>query len=190
MPSANVSEGSGQGGGERAGVLIPLVKVDGWSPTAVAAFGDDQPFGVVEIAPDRQSAEDAWRELVSEDLARQSGEPREPGLYGSLEDVDFGSHAVVVWSSGESGACPGWIADIYVGRATVHIETDEHAPGNACSSDYNSYAMLVAVPRHQLPDPSLLPTADVLVDGRSGGLESVVDVYPATGWPDGPRRHR
>lgn len=169
--------------------VSPIAKVEGWAPSAMAAFGDDQPFAVAEIALDRGSAEKAWRETVGEDLERRIGEPREPGLYGSLDAVDFDSHAVVVWSSGESGVCPGWLADIDSEGATVHIETEEHIPGNGCTDDYNPYAMVVAVPRDRLPDPSLLPTAEVIVDGRSHGLESVVDVYPARGWPNRPPRH-
>lgn len=102
--------------------------------------------------------------------------------------MHFDSHAVVVWSSGQSGTCPGWLADVGVEGNTVHVETGEHVAGHGCNDDYNPYAMVVAVPRSRLPEASLLPTADVIVDGRSHGLESIVDLYPATGWPDGPPR--
>lgn len=90
----------------------PIAKVEGWAPSAVAAFDGAQPFAVVEVVFDRESAEKALRDTIPDDLEQRTGEPRNPGLYGSLDAVDFESHAIVLWSSGESGTCPGWLADL------------------------------------------------------------------------------
>lgn len=166
--------------------MEPLVKDDGWAPSATAAFEQDRPFGVAEIILDRDAAEAAWRELGAHTMEPRSGEPRDAGVYGALDDVDFDSHAVVVWSSGQSGSCPGWLAGIEAADDVVEIQTDEYSPDSGCTDDYNPYAMLVAVPRSRLPEVSLLPM-EAIVDGRSHGLQSVIDMYPATGWFEGPR---
>jgi hypothetical protein len=151
----------------------PLAKAEGWrddlDPASVS-------FEVVEIAYDRQTAERAWRENVPEGLRRESGAPDRPELYGSLDEVDFDAQVVVVWSSGQSGSCPGWLADLRTDSAgTLHLERDR-AGGRYrdCTDDYNPYRMVLAVDRERVPAPEDLPTEDV-----SGVPEAVVVAYPA-----------
>lgn len=67
----------------------------------------------------------------------------------------------MVWSSGESGSCPGWLADVRTDTdGTVHLERDS-AGGPICTGDYNPYRMMLAVDRDRLPPRDALPTDDV-----------------------------
>lgn len=171
--------GSGRAGGADGPAVRPLAKADGWRPGLAVDLG----FGVVEVAYDPDSAEGAWQENVPADLPERDGQPGEPGRYGDLGSVDFDTHAIVVWSSGQSGSCPGWLADIRTGAdGTVELETGvDMRGGNACTDDYHQYRMVLAVERSRLPDPDQLPVTTVIVDGRSSGAGSLVAAYPAGG---------
>lgn len=156
--------------------MRPLAKADGWR----AGLADSLGFGVVEIAYDRDSADRAWQENVPGDLPERDGQPAEPGRYGDPDSVDLDTHAIVVWSSGQSGTCPGWLADIRTGAdGTVELETGvDMQGGTACTDDYRQYRMVLAVDRERLPDPDQLPITTVIVDGRSGA-GSLIAAYPA-----------
>lgn len=167
-------DGSGGAGGANGPAVQPLAKTDDWRPGLPYDLG----FGVVEIAYDRETADRAWQENVPGDLPERDGQPAEPGRYGDLGSVDFDTHAIVVWSSGQSGSCPGWLADIRTGAdGTVELETGGDM--GACTADYHAYRMLLAVERDRLPGPDKLPVTTVIVDGRSSGAGSLVAAYPA-----------
>lgn len=177
---AEEGEPAGSPDGNRTVGVVPLAKVQGWRDALgpVAA-----PFAVLEIAYDRETAERAWRENVPEDLAPGEGVPDEPALYGELDDVDFDRQVVLVWSSGQSGSCPGWLAGVAIGDdGTVEIrrrDTSMRAdPGEdrptACTEDYNAYRMVVAVDRDRLPVEADLPSEEV-----RGIPDGLVTTYPA-----------
>jgi hypothetical protein len=141
--------------------ISPLAKFDGWRD---GPWDDNAPFAILEIAYDRATAERAWKENVPASLSRGSGMPEQAGLYGSVDDVNFESQAVVVWSSGQSGSCPEWLSDVRTGDGRVEVETTVGAQvaGQAdepiaCTSDYGTYGMILAVARDRLPHPSDLP---------------------------------
>ena len=157
------------------GVTV-LAKADGWSPSV-----DDERFGgyfaIVEVAYDRDAARAAWDAVVPAGLVERSGEPREAGRYGSLDDVDFEEQVLVVFSGGQSGGCPGWLGDVSADDGQVLLAERRHMPGNGCTDDYNAYRLVLAVDREKLPAADRLPTEDVLVDGRD--LAGLVTAYPA-----------
>ena len=164
--------GSGDDGAATGSGVEPLAKVEGWlsDPGAV-----DLPYGLMEIADDVDTAERAWQENVPDGLGEGDAGVGEPGGYGSLDDVDFTRQAVVVWHAGESGSCPGWLADIVTEEGAVTIEQGVHAPGDGCTDDYNPYRMVLAVDRDRLPEAGDLPTEDVTIDGIASGRLSA---YP------------
>lgn len=145
--------------------VVPLAKADRWRD-GLRPEDLDHPFGVIEIAFDRETAERAWSDNVPADLPQGDGAPIEPGRWGSLDEVDFGTQAVVVWSSGESGSCRGWLTGIDTADGKVWVETDGGAM--VCTDDYNQYRMVLAVDRDRLPDPGDLPTDRV--EGIPTGL--------------------
>jgi hypothetical protein len=112
-----------------------LAKADGWR----ARLG---PFhGVVEVAYDEAAAVQAWAENVPADFVRRTGDPTLPGLYGDLADIDFAREALVIYSSGQSGTCPGWLTGIEVTeQGTVQLTTTStptlFATGQASQSAY------------------------------------------------------
>jgi hypothetical protein len=158
--------------------VTTLAKADGWR----SAIATDEVFGryfvVVEIAYDEATARTAWEDAVPGDSPERSGEPREPGVYGDLDDVDFAEQVLVVYSSGQSGACPGWLADMSVQDGTVELAEDRHMPGNACTDDYNAYRLVLSVDRDRVPAEDDLPTEQVRVDGRD--IAGLVTAYAAT----------
>lgn len=148
------------------GPVTPLAKAQDWrddlDPNEVA-------FAVIEIAFDRETAERAWDDNVPDDLPEADPAEAGPGVYATLDDVDFDEQAVVVWSSGESGSCPGWLADIEANDdGTVRVERGEASAG-ACTEDFNPYRMVLAVDRDRLPDPEDLPAE---VEGAPEGRVS------------------
>lgn len=154
----------------------PLSKADDWRDD-LAETMDRTPhtwFGVLEIAYDEATAARAWGENVPSQLPRRDGEPTEPGVYGDLADVDFGREALVVWSAGQSGTCPGWLADISTDNNAVQLKTARQ--GDFCTDDYHAYRMVLAVDRDRLPAASALPLDDVPVDGLATAL---ITTYPA-----------
>jgi hypothetical protein len=168
----------GFGGGPVADGVTVLAKASGWNPSL---HTEDERYGsyfaVLEIAYDEQAARAAWEATVPSDLSERSGEPREAGRYGSLDDVDLDEQVLVVFSGGESGACPGWLGDVSVEDGEVHLEERRHMPGNGCTDDYNAYRMVLAVDRDKVPADDAVPTEDVLVDGRA--LAGLVTAFPA-----------
>ncbi|MEX0926927.1 MAG: hypothetical protein WD208_09475 [Dehalococcoidia bacterium] len=152
--------------------VLPLMKAEGWRDDLGPG---PPPFAIVEIAFDRETAERAWVENTPEDLPRRTGAPEEPGIYGDLAQVDFDTQAAVVWSSGESSTCPGWLAGIDVtDQGTVEIQTEDTAGFfGSCTDDFGFYRMVVVVERGRLPKPDELPTEDVV--GISSGR---VTTYP------------
>lgn len=149
-----------------------LAKASGWRDRLAEELGQ---FAVFEVADDRETAEVAWRDNVPDDLETRDDElPADPGVYGALEQVDFEQQAVVVWSSGESGSCPGWLSDI--DHAEVAVVVEREASGGMCTDDYNPYRMVLAVDRERLPPPEDLSSAEL--DGVPDG---VVRAYPTEG---------
>lgn len=169
-PSTGASSSSGSGSAQNA--VAALAKVDGWRA------GLDDYYARLEIAYDRETAEQAWRDSVPEGLEERRGDPREPGLYGDFESVDFESHAVAVWSAGQSGWCPGWLKDVRTNGRKMRITTDED--GDSCTDDYNAYTMVVAIDSDRLPAQDTLPLKAVMngyAGGTGGPPTAVVDVY-------------
>lgn len=166
----------GGGTANLAQPVAPLAKVDAWR-------SDFEAFpALVEVAYDRPTAEQAWRENVPGGLPRRGGEPpHEEGVYADLADVDFDSHAVIVWSSGQSGFdCWGWLSDIQTQGSAVKLTTD--AAHDSCTDDYNAYSMVLAVERNRLPPQNVLPVTASLtsMDAYEGPpLTAVVDTYPS-----------
>jgi len=157
--------------------------MDDWRPhirTLRNGFGD-----VLEIAYDRTSANQAWREHVPEGLQQRHGDPREPGIYVPLTDVDFDSHAVVVWSGNQSGTCPKWVTDISSEGRSLRITTRDPEPN--CMDEFQPYAMVLAVERTSLPKESRLPINNAMSTNVTSARDKrqsdsvVVDAYPATG---------
>jgi hypothetical protein len=153
--------------------ILPLRKASGWR-TELEPIGS--PFAVVEIAPDRATAELAWRENVPDTLTVREGVPDTPGVYGDLSEIDFERSAVVVWSSGESGTCPEWVIDLITTQdGTVEVEHDRTSGTGVCTTDYRGYRLLFAVSRARLPDLETLPSERV-----AGIPDGIVTVYPPT----------
>ena len=153
-----------------------MAKAIDWRTELARALQHAPPFGVLEIAFDQATAEQAWRENVPSDSVARDGEPFEPGRYGSLDDVDFATQAVVVWSSGESGWCPEWLSDVATERKRVRLTVT--ANGDSCTDAYNHYRMVLAVDRSKLPVRRNLPTIRVTVPG-SQATGYAVTAYPA-----------
>ena len=141
----------------------PLAKASDWRDD----LGDvATPFAIIEVADDRESAERAWSDNVPDDLdARDDELPAEPGVYGDLETVDFDEQTVIVWSSGQSGSCPGWLSDISSDDGAVTVEVG--ATQQMCTDDYNPYRMVLAVDRDRLPPVEDLPHEEI--DGVPDG---------------------
>lgn len=171
-------QAGGTGAGPDPEPVRPLAKADGWRQGLMDSLDGEHPYALVEVAFDRATADRAWAANVPSDLAEGTGAPAEPGRYGNLDEVDFDTQAVVVWSSGQSGSCPGWLADVDTdGEGTVSVTTGQ-TPADACTDDYNAYRMVLAVDLDRLPDPTWLPVTDVVVDGRTVGAVSLVRAYP------------
>lgn len=79
---------------------------------------------------------------------------------------------MVVWSSGESGSCPEWLADIDHADGTITFERDR--AGGLCTDNYNPYRMVLAVDRDRLPPADELPSAPL-----DGVPDREVRIYPA-----------
>jgi hypothetical protein len=181
-----------------------LAKADGWrwSPAdfygIAHSYGFADLYGLVEVAYDEVTAAQAWDENVPADLVRRSGHPTWPGLYGDLADIDFDREVLVVYSSGQSGTCPGWLTGIEVierGRelGAVLLTTTftsatftpfppvqgERERVYECTLDYRAYRLVLSVDRDRLPPISRLPTTRVLFDGEQLNSGGLVTTYPA-----------
>ncbi|MFS8478777.1 MAG: hypothetical protein FWJ93_07400 [Micromonosporaceae bacterium] len=170
--------GAGPGTGAGTGVRV-LAKADGWRPGLLEAPDGDW-YVLVEIAFDEETAARAWRENRPADEVPRSGSPIHPGIYGEPTDIDFTTEVLVVFSSGQSGTCPGWLAGIDVdGSGAVQVTTGTFAASRGCTDDYRPYRMVLAVGRDLVPAEHDLPTDDVLVDGRVLDAGSLVRQYPS-----------
>lgn len=147
-----------------AGGVRTLAKVDGWR--------DGQPFpaeafALFEVAADDDAARALWDAAVPDGLPARDGDPREVGLYGDLSDVDLDEQVLALWSSGESGSCPGWLAGVGTSAdgALLSCDDDKHSPTGGCSDDDVAYRTVVAVDRSGLPDLADLAAVEATVDG-------------------------
>ena len=138
-----------------------LAKVQGWRDDGSSTAS---PVAVIEIAPDRQTAEAMWNDTVPTDLPTTDAVPHDPGVYGDLDDVDFDHQVVVLISSGESSSCPMWISTIATGDDDT-IAARTQRSGNTCTADFSYYREIVAVDRDALPPTDELADATVTVDG-------------------------
>jgi hypothetical protein len=160
-----------------------LAKADGWRVSLVDFYG------VVEVAYEEVAAAQAWEKNVPAHLVRRSGDPELPGLYGDLADIDFAREVLVVYSSGQSGTCPGWLTGIEVTElGTVQLTTTFTSATFAtvqgqrvgdCTADYRPYRLVLSIDRDRLPPISELPTTKVLFDGEQLGGGGLVTTYPA-----------
>lgn len=171
--------------------VVTLARVEEWRDGIMQPFGHSGPSDLLEIAYDRQTAELAWRENVPADLPQRGGEPQDAGIYASLDEVNFDTHAVAVWSSGQSGECASWVHDVTMPSERTTVSVTENPEHRSCLDEFNDYSLVLAVERSRLPKKSLLPMDDALafsmtlhpsVEQRP---DAVIDVYPATGWPRG-----
>lgn len=138
-------------------------------------------FSALEVAYDAETARRMWQENVPPGLPARGGDPTRPGVYGDLADVDFGEQAVAVWSGGQSGSCPGWLAQVRLAEATRVVVTEDldSGTGNACSSDRNVYRTVVVIERDQLPSEQSLASAHATDDDPEHPAEVFLAAYPA-----------
>jgi hypothetical protein len=162
------------------GVTV-LARIDGWRE-ALTSDPDGTRVGhevVVELAYDEATAREAWTGNVPDGLPARTGVPEEVGVYGNLGDVDLAQQAVVVYSSAQSGSCPGWLVDVSFvdGRLQV-AETDSIPEGsNGCNDSRVPYRVVLAVDRDKLPPAEDLPIVRVRIDDRN--TDGLVTGYPA-----------
>lgn len=167
-----VAVGCSSGG---AGAGGTLAKLDGWREGGTPG----EPYAMLELAYDEQSARAMWDENVGDDLPTRSGLPVEPGRYGDLGDVDLATQVLAVYSSGQGGGCPRWLGDVRTDdERTVAITTvTDMQGGNGCNDDYNAYRVLVAIDRNDLPPRDAIGGARLVVDGDER-LGAVIGTYP------------
>lgn len=151
-----------------------LAKVEGWRPGL-----EEDAFAVLEIAYDDDAARALWEENVPADLPRREGTPLDAGVFGELGDVDFAEQVVALYSSGQSGSCPGWVRDVdHDGAGTVDVtRAEDMRGGDGCTDDYNAFRVVVALDREDVPDRADLPGVTGTVDGLAV-LTLVVGEYP------------
>jgi len=135
-----------------------LAKVEGWRPGLVTP---PDVFSALEIAYDADTAQRMWQENVPVDLAHRRGDPLQFGVYGELGSVDFTDYVVALWSSGQSGSCPGWASAIRSSAGgDLVVEEDVETGGNdVCSDDRRVYRTLIVAARDQVPVISDLGSA-------------------------------
>lgn len=138
------------------GSAVTLLKVEGW-PEGFTL----EENAALEIAYDAESASALWEQTATPDLPDLRGDdadPASPGIHGSLDDVDFGTHVVARYLAGESGSCPESLTGITTdAQARVRVQTAD--PESPCTADYNAYQSLVAVPRDDVPSPDAIDDA-------------------------------
>jgi len=166
----------------RTGPLIPLAKADRWRPALEQELGrsDPWPYAVLEIAYSAHAARLAWQQNLPPGQTRRTGLPSLPGMYGSLDDVDMTTQAVVVFSSGQSGSCPDWLADVQVqSSGSVKLTTDAGTHKQPCRMDYREYRLVLAVDRAKLPQETQLPIRSAILNGSVPGNGVLIRTYPA-----------
>ena len=156
------------------GSVTTLAKADGWRHGFQPS---DAAFGVLEVAYDAATAQALWDSSVTARLPTREGDPAQEGVYGDLADVDFTEEVVALWSSGESGSCPGWVSDVTTraGGDVVVTRAEDLQGGNGCTADYNPYRTVIVIDRENLPEASALGRG--IVDG-SAPLSALVVEYP------------
>lgn len=152
--------------------VVTLAKADGWrqglDPTSIPG---EAGFAVLELAYDDAAATALWTAAVPDDLPTATGDPADAGLYGSLDDVDLTQQVLGLWSSGQSGSCPGWFTSMTTdGESVQLVQAEDLLGGNGCDDSYNPYSQVVIVNRDQVPSQDALPvdaalTITTLTDG-------------------------
>ena len=153
-----------------------VVKADGGQQTVPNSSGS---FASLFIAYDSASAQRLWDDNVPAGLPHLEGDPLQQGLYGDLADVDFDDQVVGLWSAGESGSCPAWLAEVRTGTdgslvVTEGLDTD----GNeTCTDDNNAYRAVVLIDRDAVPDAGAL-RSEGTTDPDPFPLRVFVGAYP------------
>lgn len=155
------------------GVSTTLAKVDGWRD------GFEGSRGSLEVAYDAPTARAMWADNVGADVPDASGSPRRPGVYGSLDRVDFGEQVVVMLSSGQSSTCLARLTKVTTSNGVVTVRTDDGTGlfGGSCTADYAYYRVIAAVDRDAVPPADELDDATLSVDGFT---EAALGAYPLT----------
>ena len=158
-----------------------LAKLDGWRPGVdPAEIPGSAGFAVLELAYDEADARALWDATVPDGLPDASGSPAVAGIYGDLADLDLTTQVLGVWSSGQSGSCPGWLGSVDTSDGEVAVvEVQDLQGGDGCTDDYNPYSQVVVLGRDQVPAAESLPVAGrltfaTLIDGGlrpTGGSE-------------------
>ena len=165
-----VTGGCATGSGGSDAQPRTLAKVEGWgddvSPTAATGL---------EIAYDEDVARSMWSENVPDGLPTKSGDPAAPGIYGSLDDVDFDSQLVAMYSAGESGSCPTWLTDVTTEGQTVQVVTGPEHVG-VCTADFRPYRQIVALDRDDVPPAEELDGVQLAIDGTLSP-DATISVY-------------
>jgi hypothetical protein len=153
------------------GPVRTLATVGGWRDGLAQR---EDVSGWLEVAYDAEAGERAFDENVPDGLGTSDADPSEDGRHAGLDTVDWDHEVVVVWSSGRSGSCPVWVADLRLEGGTIAVETASPIAGG-CTDDWNPYRTVLAVDRALLPDAADLPVP--VDEGWSGGGRAVP--YPA-----------
>jgi len=119
-----------------------------------------------------------WDDVVDENLPKASGDPITSGIYGSLDDVDFDSQVVALFSSGESGTCPSFLSGLSSDGAAIAATTTTVSESDICTSDYRPFAQVVAVDKNDVPAADKLPGAKLSIDGTAMPDASVAVYAP------------
>lgn len=153
-------------------MLTTLAKVDGWRQGLdPASMPGEAGFAMLELAYDKADAEALWDAAVPDDHPAASGAPTGVGIYGDVADVDLADRVVGLWSSGQSGSCPGWLGAVQVDEETVKlVDVADLQGGDGCTDDYNPYSQVVVLDRDQVPPREALPvegqlTSAIVTDG-------------------------
>lgn len=150
------------------GAVRTLATVPEWRP-GLGRAGD----GALEIAYDRETAERAYAENVSQsELGPGDGNVAEDGIHAGLGTVDWDREAIVIWSGGRSSSCAEWVEDVRTVDGRLEVTTASPSQG-ACTSDFSPYRAVLAVDRDRLPAEADLP----LPVGERGDVDAVP--YPA-----------
>ena len=152
--------------------VVTLAKADGWRHGLDStSIPGEAGFAVLELAYDDAAATALWNAAVPDDLPTATGDPTDGGLYGSLDDVDLTQQVLGLWSSGQSGSCPGWLTSMTTDGDSVQlVQAEDLQGGSGCDDSYNPYSQVVLLDRDQVPTQDALPvdadlTFTTLTDG-------------------------
>lgn len=142
--------------GWRDGAADGTRLLDGWSAQ-------------LELAYDATTAGALWDSVVRDGLPDASGRPERAGRYGDLADVDFATQVVGLWSAGESGSCPEWLASVTTsGAGEVSVRTGHD--GDTCTADYVFYSEVVVLDRSAVPPADALPATATMNGSATAGV--------------------